>query len=310
MISLKQIHYVLAIERTLHFKKAAESCSISQSALSTAVSEMEKQLGFQIFERNNKQVLITPLGKEVLAKAHEIKLRMEDLSKLGEAHLAPLSTQMSVGIIPTICPFLLPVVLPPLQSEYPALQLQIAEEQSHVLVEQVRNGDLDAAILALPFKCDGLLTFTFWAENFYWITHKDDDLALKPQLSSDELDPQRLMLLKEGHCLKDHALAVCHLSNISEQRLSATSLNTLVQLVANGFGTTLVPAMALPQLVEANARIAKVPLAEPGPHREIAFVVRPNYPSLQNIEMLMQLFRRELALRLEVVGDSEKNLPE
>jgi LysR family hydrogen peroxide-inducible transcriptional activator len=294
MISLKQIHYALAVERTLHFKKASEACAVSQSALSTALAEMEKQLGFQIFERNNKQVLVTALGKQVLEKAQQIKLLVDDLGRLGETQAEPLNTTMSLGIIPTICPFLLPVVLPTLQSEYPGLQLHISEEQSHVLVQQVRNGDLDAAILALPFSCDGLLTFTFWMENFYWITHADDDLARKPQLSNDELDPHRLMLLKEGHCLKDHALAVCHLSKISSHHLSATSLNTLVQLVANGLGTTLVPEMALTQLVEDNPRIAKVPLAEPGPHREIAFVVRPNYPTLGNIELLKQLFRRQL----------------
>ena len=294
MITLKQINYALAVERTLHFKKAAEACAVSQSALSTALSEMEKQLGFQLFERNNKQVLVTPLGRQALKKARQIKLQMDDLAKLGEAQKEPLATTMSLGIIPTICPFLLPKVLPPLQAKYPALQLQISEEQSHVLVEQVRNGDLDAAILALPFECEGLLTFKFWAENFFWITHADDDLALKPQLENDELDPQRLMLLREGHCLKDHALAVCHLSKISEHHLSATSLNTLVQLVANDMGTTLVPAMAVPQIVDSNPRIAKVPLAEPGPHREIAFVVRPNYPNVKNIELLMQLFQKEL----------------
>lgn len=294
MISLKQIHYALAVERTLHFRKASEACAVSQSALSTALAEMEKQLGFQIFERNNKQVLVTALGKQVLEKAQQIKLLMDDLVRLGETQAEPLNTTMSLGIIPTICPFLLPVVLPTLQSGYPGLQLHISEEQSHVLVQQVRNGDLDAAILALPFRCDGLLTFTFWRENFYWITHADDALAREPQLSNDELDPHRLMLLKEGHCLKDHALAVCHLSDISAHHLSATSLNTLVQLVAAGLGTTLVPEMALPQLVEDNPRIAKVPLAEPGPHREIAFVVRPNFPTLGNIELLMQLFQRQL----------------
>ena len=296
MISLKQIRYALAVERTLHFKKAAESCNVSQSALSTALSEMEKQLGFQLFERNNKQVLITSLGKKSLEKAHEINILMNDLNKLGESEGEPLHTTISIGIIPTICPYLLPVVLPTLQAEYPALELHITEEQSHVLVEMVRNGDLDAAILALPYDSAGLLAFKFWAENFYWITHAGDALAEKPQLSNDELDTHRLMLLKEGHCLKDHALAVCHLSKISEHHLSATSLNTLVQLVANGLGTTLIPEMAVPQLVNDNPKIAKVPLAEPGPHREIAFLVRPNYPGIKNIEILMKLFGHQLDL--------------
>lgn len=294
MISLKQIRYALAVERTLHFKKAAESCTVSQSALSTALAEMEKQLGFQLFERNNKQVLVTPLGKQALQKAQEIKLLADDLARIGEAQGEPLNTTMSIGIIPTICPYLLPLVLPSLQSEFPALQLHIAEEQSHDLVDKVRTGELDAGILALPYDCEGLLTFKFWAEEFFWVTHADDALADRPQLSNEELDPHRLMLLKEGHCLKDHALAVCHLSKISEHHLSATSLNTLVQLVANGLGTTLIPEMAVPQLVDENTKIAKVPLAEPGPHREIAFIVRPNYPSIRNIELLMELFSQEL----------------
>ena len=294
MISLKQINYALAVEQTLHFKKAAENCAVSQSALSTALSEMEKQLGFQVFERNNKQVLVTPLGKQVLEKARQIKLQIDDLMKLGETLQEPLNCSMSIGIIPTISPFLLPVVLPVLKKTYPGLELQISEEQSHALVEQVRNGDLDAAILALPFKCEGLLTFKFWSEDFFWITNTNDDLAGKPAISNDELDPGRLMLLKEGHCLKDHALAACHLSEIDKHHLSATSLHTLVQLVGNGLGTTLVPAMAIPQLVDNNPQICKVPLAEPGPHREIAFIVRPNYPNLRNIELLMQLFQAEL----------------
>lgn len=299
MISLRQIYYALAAARTLHFKKAAESCAVSQSALSTALSEMEKQLGFQVFERNNKQVLITPLGQQFLTRAQAIKLQVDDLMKLADAHSAPLSSPMSVGIIPTICPYLLPVVLPAVQEKYPKLQLQISEEQSRMLVEQVRSGFLDAAVLALPFDCTGLLTFTFWQEEFYWVTRRDDELASKPEIDTDQLDTDRLMLLKEGHCLKDHALAVCHLTNIAVQNLSATNLNTLVQLVAAGMGTTLVPAMAVAQLVDTNPDLARVPLAEAGPHREIAFIVRPNYPNLNNLELLMQSFKQQLRRHTE-----------
>jgi LysR family hydrogen peroxide-inducible transcriptional activator len=297
MISLKQIRYALAVENTLHFKKAAESCAVSQSALSTALSEMEKQLGFKVFERNNKQVLVTPLGRQVLDKARQIKLEADDLMKLGRSFSEPLSSPLSIGIIPTICPFLLPVVLPRVSTTYPQLQLHITEERSHVLLELVRHGDLDAAVLALPYDCEGLLTFTFWQENFHWITQRDDRSAARPEIASNELDPSRLMLLKQGHCLKDHVLAACHLNDISAQKMSATSLHTLVQLVANGMGTTLVPQMAIDQLVDSNPRLARVPLMEPGPHREIAFVVRPNYPNLADIERLMDVFREELKRR-------------
>lgn len=290
MISLKQITYALAVERTLHFKKAAEECAISQSALSTALAEMEKQLGFQVFERDNKKVLVTPLGRAVLDKARAIKVQMEDLQHLADVHKKPLSTPLSVGVIPTICPYLLPVILPSLHSQYPDLELEVSEEQSHVLVEQVRNGFIDTAILALPYDTEGLLAFRFWRENFYWLTHADDELASRPAIDADGIDSSRLMLLKEGHCLKDHALAACKLSHISSRNLSATSLSTLVQLVAGKMGSTLIPEMALQSLVGHNAELAAVPLAEAGPHREIAFIVRPNYPSLKNIEILMELF--------------------
>ena len=299
MISLKQITYALAVERTLHFKKAAESCAVSQSAVSTALQEMEKQLGFQVFERDNKKVLITPLGRQALDKARQIKLRLDELMKLGEAHREPLSSPMTLGIIPTIGPYLLPIVLPMLKARYPRLELHVAEEQSKPLVDQVRSGDLDAGILALPFNCEGLLTFPFWQEDFFWVSYAGDELATRTQIGDSELDPAKLMLLKEGHCLKDHALAACHLSDISSHNLSATSLHTLVQLVATEMGTTLVPAIAVPQLVDNNPLVAKVPLAEPGPHRAFAFVVRPNYPGLANIELMIQLFRRELQGHLQ-----------
>lgn len=299
MISLKQIKYALAVEQSLHFKKAAEHCAISQSALSTALAEMEKQLGFQVFERNNKQVLVTTLGRQALKQAKAIKMLMDDLNALSEHDQEPLATTLSLGIIPTICPYLLPIVLPELKQSYPKLQLHISESQSHELVEQVRHGALDAAILALPYPCPGLLTFSFWQEDFYWVTQAGDQLAQRKQLRHDELDPKRLMLLKEGHCLKDHALAACQLMDVDAQNLSATSLNTLVQLVANGMGTTLIPEMAVSQLVASNDKIAKVPLAEAGPHREIAFIVRPNYPGVNKIELLMDFFRARLQKDLD-----------
>jgi LysR family hydrogen peroxide-inducible transcriptional activator len=293
MISLRQIRYALALEQTLHFTKAADLCAISQSALSTALAEMEKQLGFQIFERDNRKVLVTPLGREVLNRARKIKLEVDDLQRLGEAHLRPLSSPMSLGLIPTIAPFLLPRILPPLHAGYPNLDLQLAELQSRNLVEQVRRGDLDAGILALPYDTTGLLSFSFWKENFYWVTHADDRSS-GGRIRAEQIDSRHLMLLEEGHCLKDHALAVCHLADARALGVSATSLATLVQLVAGRMGSTLVPEMALESLVDNNPALKRLPLAEAGPHREIAFVVRPTYPGLRNIELLKGLFSREL----------------
>jgi LysR family hydrogen peroxide-inducible transcriptional activator len=294
MITLRQIRYALALEQTLHFRKAAELCAISQSALSTSLAEMEKQLGFPLFERDNKRVLVTPLGREVLVKARRIKLELEDLERLAESYRTPLSSPLSIGIIPTIAPYLLPRILPPLQAEYPQIELTLSEAQSARLVEQVKSGDLDAAILALPFEVEGLLAFPFWRENFFWVTHADDALANAKRIRAEQIDSSHLMLLEEGHCLKEHALAVCRLSDLKSQALSATSLPTLVQLVAGRMGSTLVPAMAVGSLVDVNPALRKVPLAEPGPHREIAFIVRPSYPGLKSIERLKSLFAREL----------------
>lgn len=297
MITLKQINYILAVEKTLHFRKAAERCSVSQSALSTAVTEMEKQLGFHIFERDNKKVLVTSMGEQCLKKAHKIKIQMDDLYQLGQTLTGPLSYPMSIGIIPTIGPYLLPNVLPEVRHNYPDFQLRIIEEQSQVLVQKVINGELDTAILALPFNIEGLLAFEFWREDFYLIAHHDDSIVQQQELTSAELKRTRMMLLKDGHCLKDHALAACKLpmSEI-DTSLAATSLNTLVQMVAGRMGTTLVPAMALKQLLSGNLELKAAHLKEPGPHRRIAFIIRPNYPGMKNIELLMQMFHQQLKL--------------
>ncbi len=294
MISLKQVHYALAVERHLHFRRAAEECSISQSALSTALSEMEKQLGFQIFERDNRKVLVTPLGQQVLDRARSIEIQMEDITKLADSQRSPLSTPLSLGVIPTVGPYLLPRILPALQGQYPHLKLDILEDESAEILDRLRRGALDAAIIALPYDCEGLLTFPFWQEDLLWIIHADDDAANVKSANLDDLARTHLMLLKDGHCLTEHALSACKLENVSTHSFSATSLSTLIQLVAGRMGSTLVPEIALEQLVASNPRLTSIPLDEPGPHRQLAFAIRPNYPGTANVEALVRLFRSEL----------------
>ena len=294
MISLKQVHYALAVERHLHFRRAAEECNISQSAMSTALAELEKQLGFQIFERDNRKVLVTPLGRQVLDRARSIQLQMEDLQKLAESQGKPLSTPLSVGVIPTIGPYLLPRVLPELQNRYPDLKMDIVEDQTAEVLSQLRRGALDAAIIALPYDCEGLLTFPFWQEDLMWVVHADEDVANVTNASVDDLARTHLMLLKDGHCLTEHALTACKLENVSTHSFSATSLSTLVQLVAGKIGSTLVPEIALAQLVPDDPRLTTIPLEDPGPHRELAIAIRPNYPGTANVEALVRLFREEL----------------
>lgn len=295
MISFKQLTYALAVEKTLHFKKAAELSNISQSALSTALHELEKQLGVQIFERDNKKVLVTAVGKQVLEKARNIMLQVEDLEHLVNSQRTVLSFPMTVGVIPTICPYLLPRLLPVLKQRYPQFQLKIVEDQSHVLVDMVSRGEIDAAILALPFPCDGLLSLEFWQEDFYWVALKGEKHTRQKEISSTELNHCDLMLLKEGHCLRDHVLEACKLpGQATNDGFGATSLNTLIQMVLGKMGTTLIPEMAMSALLSQHPDLAAVHLKEPGPHRRIAFVLRPNYTCTSSIEALIKVCKETL----------------
>ncbi len=295
MVSLKQLTYALAVEQTRHFKKAAEQCAVSQSALSTAIAELESQLGVQIFERDNKRVMVTPLGTQILQKARLIKLELDELYLLARSQSAPLNYPMTIGVIPTIGPYLLPKVLPAVRQQYPDFELTILEEQSHVLVDKVRNGDIDTAILALPYPTDGLHCFEFWQEDFWVVTHRMDALANYKTIDSETLSNSHLLLLKEGHCLRDHALAACKLqASDGNHSLAGTSLYTLIQMVAGRMGITLVPEMAIDHSLTSNPELRLVPLKESGPHRRIAFITRLNYAGVGNIELLMRLFREQL----------------
>ncbi len=295
MISIKQLIYALTVEETLHFKKASEKCNISQSALSTALNELEKQLGLQIFERDNKKVLVTPVGKQVLQQARSILLQVEDLQHFSEIQKVPLSYPLTVGLIPTVAPYILPKLLPILNQHYPHAKLNIVENQSHILVEGVRRGELDTAILALPFPCDGMLTLKFWEEDFYWITLKGNKYSQQQEITSDTLKSCNLLLLKEGHCLKDHILSACNMTETTEnQSFSATSLNTLIQMVLGNLGSTLIPEMALEQLISQHKSLSVVHLDEPGPHRQLAFILRPNFTRLSSIEALIDICKEEL----------------
>ncbi len=296
MISLKQLHYALAVEKTLHFKRAAELCSVSQSALSNAIIELEKQLDTQIFERNRKQILITPLGRQILAKARGIKTRVDELSQLANTEKRPLSHALTIGVIPTIGPYLLPKVLPVMQAQYPDCALRVVEESSHALIDGVHNGEIDTAIIALPHQTPGLHAFEFWQENFYLVAHHSATFTTRDGIRGEALGNTRLMLLNDGHCLKDHAIAAAKLkADDIDRTFAASNLHTLTTLVAACIGTTLVPAMALEQLLADSPELRAIRLDEPGPHRRIAFVTRLNYTDVESIGLLRDLFRNTLA---------------
>jgi len=292
MFSIKQLNYALAVAKRLHFKKAADDCFVSPSTLSNAIAELENQIGFQIFERTNKKVIVTKLGLELLKKVETIQFHIEDIKNLGEKQKAPLSSPLTIGIIPTVGPYLLPLVLPKLKKYYPNLKLKILESKSSSLVQKVNDGDLDMAILALPYNLRGLLSFKFWEENFYYISHKNN--KYKKSLKAKDINFSELMLLDDGHCLKNHVLAACKINDNQQFSMEASSLATLIQLVANNMGSTLVPHMSVKHLINTNSKIKKAILNEPGPHRELAIIVRPTYTDIENVIFLKDIFKNEL----------------
>lgn len=292
MITLRQLEFALAVAKHRHFKRAAEECNISQSALSLGIAELEKQLDTQIFERNNKQVLITPIGEEILIRAQRVFSEINDLTTRAQSHQTPLAYPMTVGMIPTIAPYLLPKVLPELKAQYPNFRMTVVEQQTERLLEQVRYGHIDTAIIALPYAVEGLHTFEFWQEDFFAIFPNDNPLANLKTISSDQLGKANLMLLGEGHCLTDQALTVCSFDRDEfKSNFSDASLNTLIQMALAGMGITLIPEMALNQVHRQNNEVATIPLTEQGPHRRIAFVTRLNYARVDDVNLLGNIFK-------------------
>lgn len=295
MITLRQLEFALAVAKHKHFKRAAEECNISQSALSLGVAELEKQLDTQIFERNNKQVLITPIGEELLSRAERIFLEINDLTVLAHSHQTPLAYPLTIGIIPTIAPFLLPKVLPTLSERFPNFQLSIVEKPTERLIEQVRYGHIDTAIIALPYPLEGLHTFEFWEEDFVAILPKDSTAKTHNSISSQELLQNNLLLLGEGHCLTDQVLSVCALRKDEvNSGFFDTSLTTLIQMSLAGMGATLVPKMALSQIHNTNSNVQIVPISEAGPHRRLVFISRLNYARVNDIRILGETFKEAL----------------
>ena len=294
MISLKQINYALRVGKTLHFKKAADECFISASTLSNAINEMEKQLGFKIFERDNRRVIVTKQGEDFLEKAAAISLEVEDIKKISQLYAEPLSHKISIGMIPTISPFLIPAVLPRLNKDYPKLELQLVEAKSHELVNQIQNGELDMGILALPYPIKDLKVLKFWAEDFFWICKVDDERSNMKKITARELDLSELILLEEGNCLTDHVLSACNISFSHQHSFRVSNLNTLMQLVKGGMGTTLIPAMATEQLVDNDRMLTKAYLDEKSPHREIALLTRETFVAMDEVGLLADIFSEEL----------------
>lgn len=292
--TLKQLQYLVALHEHGHFGKAADSCFVSQSTLSAGLRELESLLGVTLVERTRRVVRFTPLGNQVVAKAHRLLREAEELSELVQSHGAPLAGELRMSVIPTIAPFLLPRILPRLRQERPQLKLFLREEPSAAAIESLHHGRADCVLLALPYATGEVETELLFKDELLVAFPKDDPRDPPASITASMIDENRLLLLEDGHCLKEHALAAC---NRPEMRASATmigtSLHTLVQMVDNGLGLTMLPQMAIDAGILANTQIVARPLKADHAWRDIALVWRRNSPRADEFRMLAQELRAD-----------------
>ena len=290
--TIKQLQYLVALHEHGHFGRAADASFVSQSNLSKGLRDLETLLGVVLVERTKRTMRFTPLGDAVVAKAHRLLREAEELSEMVHGAGQPLAGELRMSVIPTIAPFLLPRMLPRLQRERPALKLYLREEPSAAAIESLHHGRADCVLLALPFATGEVDKETIELDALYVAFPKDDPRDPPAEIDPAQIDQHRLLLLEDGHCLKEHALAAC---NRPELRASATmigtSLHTLVQMVDNGLGLTMLPEMALDAGILNGTNVVARPLKSQNANREIALVWRKNSPRGDEFRLLAEELR-------------------
>lgn len=289
MLTLRQLHYFEILSRHLHFGKAAEECAVSQPALSMQIKEMETDLGVSLVERSKSGISLTREGKEVLERAHNILRMVQDLQDFVKHREKILTGPLVLGAIPTVAPYLLPRALPAIRKQYPALELKLRESQTSKLITELKQGQLDVILLALPLEDDELETLELFTDHFLLATTNSSD----KQDPFDILTQEDLILLEEGHCLRDQILTFCR--EKKPEALSgfgATSLTTVTQMVANGFGTTLLPEIAKDIETGKHTGINLLRFSSPEPQRTIGLAWRQTSPRSQDYTALGNLLKQ------------------
>ena len=285
MITLRQLRYLTSLARHRHFGRAAENCAVTQPALSMQVRELEREIGAELVERRPGEIALTDTGLEVAERAERILVATRDLIDFAR-HRDLLSGPLKLGIIPTLAPYVLPRLLPRLQSAHPRLRLEVRETQTRVLLGELARGELDCVMLALPAEGADADTLKLFDDPFLLAVPATDKQLPRGRVGVDDVDQRRLILLEEGHCLRDQALAFCATARRDVPAgLGATSLATVMQMVANGYGVTLVPEVAADVEVRDN-RVRLLRFTEPEPVRTIGLAWRRTSPRRKDFEAL------------------------
>jgi len=274
-MNLRDLRYLVSLSEHKHFGRAAEASFVSQPTLSTQIKKLEDELGVALVERTPRKVLLTEVGREIVLRARDVLNEVDQIRAIARRTLDPESGTVRLGIFPTLGPYLLPHVIPRIRERFPRLELLLVEEKTEVVLRQLREGRLDAGVLALPIHDDQLHAEFLFEEPFVLAVPDNHELARRKSLTLDDLSDQSLLLLEDGHCLRDQALEVCQLAGASERSgFRATSLETLRQMVAANVGVTLLPVLAVKPPVARSENVHLMPFRGDVPSRRIAMIWR------------------------------------
>jgi LysR family hydrogen peroxide-inducible transcriptional activator len=290
--TIKQLQYLVALRQHGHFGKAADACFVTQSTLSAGLRELETLLGVVLVERTRRVVRFTALGEKVADKAVRVLREAEEMAELARAEGKPLHGELRMGVIPTIAPFLLPAMLPRLRKEWPSLKLYLREETSQAACEALHRGQLDCVLLALPYPCGDVEAAPLFEDRLF-VAFPNGEAPGGPSVEVDAIDENRMLLLEDGHCLKDHALSACNRPDLrAHAAMMGTSLHTLVQMVDNGLGVTFIPSMAIEAGILHGTRVDARPLRSDHGFRRVALIWRRSSPRENEFQLLSAALRR------------------
>ncbi|NJN52684.1 MAG: LysR family transcriptional regulator [Gammaproteobacteria bacterium] len=288
-MNLRDLRYLVAVAHHGHFGRAAEACFVSQPTLSTQIKKLEEHLGVTLLERSSKGAMLTPVGVAVVAQAERILRAVDDLEQTAEQHRDPYGGDLRLGIIPTVAPYLLPQILPAIRKALPKLNVKLTEGQTAVITRMLRDGELDAVVLALPVEGDHLHTARLYDEPFYFAASKLHPKAGEKSVAADDLEDEQVLLLEDGHCLRDQALEICKSHKAVENtNFRATSIETLRQMVAANIGVTLMPERAIGH---RSGPVRYLPFRGTVPFRTIGVAWRDSATRAELLERLVEVMR-------------------
>ena len=311
-MTLQELRYLIALADKGHFVRAAESCHVGQSTLSTQLKKLEDYLGVPLFERNKHRLMPTPVGAQIIERARVALDVVDEIRELARGCHDPMNGPLRLGVIPTLGPYLVPYVLPTIRELFPKLRLFLREDLTANLLERLRHGGLDALLLALPVPGEDLEMLDLFQEPFLVALPAGHALEQKRRISENDLVDQSVLLLEEGHCMRDQALAICgSTSSVEREEFKATSLETLRQMVAAGAGCTLLPALAaVPGVGSVKSGLVQIrPFVAPAPTRTIGLVWRHRYPREATIKQLAEVILNHLPAAVQVVPRKTNGAP-